>query len=279
MEMRTKEVPTVNEVEYYGYGRWLANRVGLTNVPQNRIRFQHMWIWWELESRDIPFSLDPALKSFSKELCQSEQIASVLSGFIESKAVGLPFTNFLWNEPRGDFQRNGKVLYVPSHSNPWCDFSKRVHETVKGYTKGNQDVTLLLAWNDQKLAANYGLPFEIGAGVWEITSFYRLRKIFSEYSYMLTSRMGSHVLYALACGMKVGLCANHWDDEIYHPHAIQHGLVDRAKEIRSLKYLDNLFPGIVVEGGLPSYDKCPEIMDTSPLEIARLLEWPVTVTD
>lgn len=276
--MRTKEVPTVNEVEYYGYGRWLANKVGISHVPQNRIRFQHMWIWWELEDRDIPFALDPALKSFDKELCQSEQISKVVSRYTKSQAVGLPFTNFLWNEPRGNFKRNGKVLYVPSHSNPWCNFSKKVHQTISTY-KPEGEVTILLAWNDRHLAGNYQMPFEIGAGVWEVNSFQRLRKIFSEYSYMLTSRMGSHVLYALACGMKVGLCANHWDDDIYHPHAISHGLVDRAKEIRGLKHIDNLFPGIVVEGGLPTYDKCPEIMDTSPLEIARLLEWPVTVTD
>ena len=273
--MRTREVPTANEVEYYGYARWLANHVGFQNIPSTRIRFQHMWLWWPLEDRDIPFALDPSLKGFYKELCQNEQISEVVSRYTRAQAVGLPFINFLWNEPKVEFQRNGKILYVPSHSNPWCDFSKKVHETVKAYTQDNRDITLLLSWNDQKLAGNYGLPFEIGAGVWEQTSFYRLRKIFSEYSYMLTSRMGSHVLYGLACGMKVGLCAQHWDDEIYHPHAIQHGLVERAKEIRSLKYLDDLFPGIVVENGLPTYDKCPEIMDTPPREIARLLEWPV----
>jgi hypothetical protein len=236
-----------------------------------------MWLWWPIEDRDIPFALDPALRSFQKELTQDEHTADVVGKIIPAHAVGLPFLNFLNSEPRGDFKRNGKTLYAPAHSNPWCDFSKAVHERVKAFTKDN-DVTVLLAWNDRKLAGNYTVPVEIGAGVWEVTSCYRMRKMFSEYSYMITDRMGSHVLYALACGMKVGLSARFWNDDIYHPHAISHGLTERARYVRSLKYLDELYPGIVVEDGLPTYDKCPDIMHTSPFEIARLLEWPVTHT-
>jgi hypothetical protein len=224
-----------------------------------------MWLWWPIEDRDIPFALDPALKSFQKELTQDEHTAEVVGKIIPSYAVGLPFLNFLNSEPRGDFQRNGKTLYAPAHSNPWCDFSKAVHERVQAFTKDN-DVTVLVAWNDKKIIGRLNAPVEIGAGVWEITSFYRMRKLFSEY------------LYALACGMKVGLSARFWNDDIYHPHAISHGLTERAKYVRSLKYLDELYPGIVLEDGLPTYDRCPDIMHTSPFEIARLLEWPVTHT-
>lgn len=275
--MREKEISTVSEVEYYGYARWLANHVGIA-LPQTRVRFQHMWLWWPIEDQDIPFALDPGLKSFYKELTQDQHTADMVGKYVPAHAVGLPFLNFLNSEPRGDFQRNGKTLYVPAHSNPWCDFSKAVHERVKVFTKHN-DVTVLLAWNDRHLKPHYTVPVEIGAGVWEISSFYRLRKIFSEYSYLVTDRMGSHVLYAMACGMKVGLSAKFWNDDIYHPHAISHGLTERARYVRSLKYLDELYPGIVLEDGLPAYDKCPEIMHTCPFEIARLLEWPVTVTD
>ena len=238
------------------------------------MRFQHMWIWWPLEDRDIPFALDPGLKGFEGELTQDAHIEGIVSKYTFSKAVGLPFTTYLHNEPKVEYQRNGKVLYAPAHSNPWCDFSKKVHQTVKAFVK-DTDLTILLNWNDRHLAGNYTQKCEFGAGVWEISSFPRLRKIFSEYTYLLTDRMGSHVLYALACGMKVGLSARNWNDEIYHPHAIRLGLTERAREVRSLKYLEDLYPGIVVEDGLPTYDKCPEIMQTDPREIARLLRWHI----
>jgi hypothetical protein len=236
-----------------------------------------MWLWWPIEDRDIPFALDPNLESFQKELTQDQHTAEVVGRIVPTQAVGLPFLNFLNSEPRGDFQRNGRTLYAPAHSNPWCDFSKAVHQRVEAFTKDN-DVTVLLSWNDRKLAGNYTVPVEIGAGVWEVTSFYRMRKLFSEYSCMITDRMGSHVLYALACGMKVGLSARYWNDDIYHPHAISYGLTERARYVRSLKYLDELYPGIVLEDGLPTYDNCPDIMHTCPFEIARLLEWPVIHT-
>jgi hypothetical protein len=105
----------------------------------------------------------------------------------------------------------------------------------------------------------------------DANSFYRIQKIFSEFDYMITDRMGSHVLYGIACGMKVGLSAKHNIDTVFSEVAIARGFTERAKSIRDLRFLDNQFPGLVIEGGKPSYTTMPEIKTLSAPEIGLMI--------
>jgi hypothetical protein len=89
--------------------------------------------------------------------------------------------------------------------------------------------------------------------------------------------MGSHVLYAMACGMKVGLSAKSNIDTVFSEVALKSGLEERARFIRTTSFLANRFPGLVIEDGQPSYSELPIISDMPPTEIAHELGWGITL--
>jgi hypothetical protein len=229
-----------------------------------------MWIWWRLEERDMFWALDPNMGRLEGVLVQDAHIAGVVGAYLDAIPVGLPFLNYVQYGAKPDVVRNGKTLYVSTHSTAWRDVSAHTRRAVKEFTKDN-DVTVLLSWNDRHLADELGVPVEIGAGTIEATSFPRMRRIFETYDYMITDRMGSHVLYGMACGMKVGLSARYNVDTVFSEVALKNRFEGRAREIRTTEFLAEAFPGLVIESGLPSYTTMPEIPSTAPEEIARLL--------
>lgn len=232
-----------------------------------------MWIWWDLEPRDIVWALDPNILRCRGTLVQNEVIKDAIKSIAPSEygieVCGLPFLNFHANTSV-DIKRNGRTLYVSTHSTSWRDISAHTKKAVEDFTRDN-DVTVLLSVHDFPLAKELKVPCLMGADAMDANSFYRIQKIFSEYEYMITDRMGSHVLYGMACGMKVGLSAKHNIDTVFSETAIGRGFGERAKEIRTTKFLDDRFPGLVIEGGLPSYTKIPQIVNESPKKIAQFI--------
>lgn len=258
-----------SETDLYGYSKWLAKHLGVVNKTP-RWNFQHMWIWWDLEDRDIQWALDPNCFQSLGMLVQDEQIADVIrKRKFPVQAAGLPFLSFNENHPI-QVERNGKTLYVPTHSTAWRDVSDHTSRAVKAFCKDN-DVTVLLSIKDQKVAPLLKCPWLKGACSLDGNSFYRIQKIFHEFEYMISDRMGSHILYGLACGMKVGISAPHNIDTVFSEAAIKNGLESRAREIRTTKFLADRFPGLVIEGGQPSYTTMPKIDVLPPEEIAKVL--------
>jgi hypothetical protein len=71
--------------------------------------------------------------------------------------------------------------------------------------------------------------------------------------------------------MKVGLSAPHNIDTVFSEKALKHGLEERARSTRNINYLDQEFPGLVIEGGRPSYTEVPQLPKATPERIAELL--------
>ena len=258
------------EADLYGYSEWLAEYLNLRN-KHPRCNFQHMWIWWDLEPEDVCWALDPNVLTGSGSLTQNEHIAEIIESMGQMAAPGgLPFLNFIQHHPI-ETQRNGKTLYVSTHSTHWRDVSQHSKNAIKEFTKDN-DVTVLLSYKDSHLAEELDVPCLLGADTMDANSFYRIQKIFSEFDYMITDRMGSHVLYGMACGMKVGLSAKHNIDTVFSETAIARGLHDRAHSIRKTQFLADRFPGLVIEGGLPSYNVMPDIPQY-PAELISKYIW------
>lgn len=255
------------ETDLYGYSSWLAKHLNVEN-KKAQYNWQHMWIWWNIETEDILWALDPNCLRLGV-LSQDEHTSSVVSKFTEAIPVGLPFLNFNDNHPIA-VKRTDKTLYVSLHSTAWRDVSSHTKQAIKDFTKDN-DVTVLLSVKDRHLAKELGVPYELGADTLDADSFYRIQRIFHQYEYMITDRMGSHVLYGLACGMKVGLSAPHNIDTVFSEKAIKHGLEERARSTRNINYLDQEFPGLVIEGGKPSYTCMPTLPKATPERIAELL--------
>ena len=282
------------EADLYGYSRWLAGHLGYPFAPLSLRGFQHGWIWWD--ETDAPYEkgygLDPNLHDYWGMLVQNERVAgSLRARGIYAHACGLPFVHFYRHcGLAGSFAglRTGRTLYVPTHSNPWNDLSGDVAAAAARFTELQDDCAVMLSWGDRRLAPTMASRFsavEIGAGALEQDSFYRLLKIFESYDTMITDSMGSHVCYALVCGMKVGIHAGLYrkvyDGEsarrtIDSQRAQDSGHAERYDRIMSLEYLDRRFPGIVIDGGPPTYSTPPAIANERPDVVARLLGWEAT---
>jgi hypothetical protein len=285
--MRTWEIKGVrNESDLYGYTVWLAEHLGLEIYPRALRGFQHGWIWWDLEEGSRQ-GLDINLDEYWGELVQDEHVEMCLrKQKIYAKACGLPFLNYLeFSGAKGYFPRTGGLLYIPTHSNPWNDVKQDVLESSIRFSKKYPDSSIMLSWSDQKLApelAPYFKTVEIGAGALEMTSFPRMSKIFQTYDTMLTDAIGSHVLYGIACGMKVGIDASIYYDSGSTESAKKTIDFIRSKEknytniYSSLDYLDRRFPGLVIDGNHPDYCVMPDFPVVEPKEIAALLGWPIT---
>lgn len=267
------------EADLYGYSLWLAKHLGLEVCPKSIRGFQHGWIWWDIQPGDRD-GFDPNFNKHVGCLVQDEKIEKqLLSENIFAKACGLPFLNFLANEEI-KVKRNKGKLYVPAHSNAWGDISKIIDITTKRYA--NKGYSVMLGWNDRHLRPEGFEAIEIGAGALETTSFYRMADILLSYEEMVTDSIGSHVLYGLACGMKVGIDANTFElakSENTWVGTVEGKVVERttSKFYNSLDYIDQRYPGLVIQDNCPNYNKMPLIGSETPENIAKLLGWEYTI--
>jgi hypothetical protein len=283
------------EADLYGYSKWLAAHLGFPLIPRSLRGFQHGWIWWSPEDADlIPgFGLDPNVNNYWGVLSQNEDISAYLrKRGIFSHACGLPFLNYYKHcGLSGSFKhlKNNRILYVPIHSNPWNNRSGDIEASAKRFADIYQRSSIMLAWNDKHIAPRLDGIFdrvEIGAGALENESFLRLMNIFERYDYMITDSMGSHVCYALECGMKVGIHSHlhsKIDDNKDRLQTVDYKRLKETKAleghrlVHSLDYIETRYPGIVIDGGLPNYSIVPSnISNTRPDIIAKLLGWDIT---
>ena len=285
--MQTWEIKGVrNEADLYGYSVWLAEHLGLEIYPRALRGFQHGWIWWDVVEGSKQ-GFDVNLDEYWGSLVQDEKIEICLrKQKIYAKACGLPFLNYLeFSGTKGYFPRTDGLLYIPTHSNPWNDVKKDIIESAIRFSKKHLDASIMLSWSDQKLAPelkSYFKNVEIGAGALEMTSFPRMSRILQTYDTMITDSIGSHVLYSIACGMKVGIDASLYYDCSTTEEAKKNPDFQRITSenhnlsYSSLEYLDKKFPGMVIDGNDPSYVTMPEFPVVEPKKIAELLGWPIT---
>lgn len=282
------------EADLYGYSRWLAGHLGYPFAPLSLRGFQHGWMWWDEcdAPYDKDFGLDPNLNEYWGALVQDDAVArSLQKRGTFAHACGLPFVSFYRHSGlAGSFSsaRDTRTLYVPTHSNPWNDVAGDVAEAAVRFSELQEACAVMLSWGDRHLASKLATRFErieIGAGALERDSFYRMLRIFESYECMITDSIGSHVCYALACGMKVGIHAalyrklydgDQARETFDWKRAKDGGHAERYNRIMSLDYIDQRFPGMVIDGGRPHYSVVPALACERPDVIARLLGWELT---
>lgn len=257
-----------SESDNYGYSEWLAKHLNV-RFQRTSVGFQHGWIWWDIQDCPLPAGIDPNWKWHSKILTQDETIRDgVIQLGKKSVACGLPFLNY-FDHGRVPCERIYQNLYIPAHSNSSMDRTRAIFESIKSAKDKYKDCAILLAYCDRKLEPEIKDWFErveIGAGDLEANSFERMAKIFQQYETAITDVTGSHVLYARWAGMKVGL-----DVELFQ-NSIRNGLSFRHDTFTP-EYINNRYPGLVVDGNDPVLWKLPNIATATPREIAEEFGW------
>jgi hypothetical protein len=279
------------EADLYGYSCWLSYHLKLDKTPVSKRGFQHGWIWWDpADLLPFPgFGLDPNTNRYSGLLVQDKSITeSLLNSGTYATEGGLPFLNFYYNSGLQDRFKNGrmaKVLFVPTHSNPWNNNTTDILQAILEASEMiNLECTVMLGGNDQHLKdilATHGIPSVVGAQVYDVMSFIRLQENFESHEFMITDTIGSHVCYGLHCGMKVGIL-----QEQFEKNKLRSSLQytdgkplasypkrEAMEHIASTTYLKAKFPGLVYGGGLPKYSTPPLISNISPEVVVRHLGW------
>lgn len=257
------------EPDLYGFSDWLASYLNCQR--QQSIRgYQHGWIWWEREFGDDR-GFDPNFHRADGLLVQNEQIAKSLQyEGVYAKAVGLPFLTYKNYSGQEIPERRAETLFVPTHSNPWCNLTDDVLNSCAQHR--DKGWSVMLSVNDYRNGATGFEKVEMGAGVFDKNSFKRLFNIFHSYEYMVTDSMGSHIGYGLSCGMKVRIDVENFckyqdalkqtqDYKLFNKRS--EGLI--LQNINSLSYIESRFPGITTDwhfGDIDVANEPPEVIAT-----------------
>ncbi len=282
-----------NETDLYGFSHWLAEELGFPFPPLSLRGYQHGWIWWE-KCKDEPFGLglDPNLNKYWGEIVQDENVRSRLQEEkIFSVVGGLPFVHFYKNFQMHELlpeRISGSVLYIPTHSNPWGNYQRAIEKNMTNLRRvvgGN--LSIMLAWNDRGLSHRVREAFdrvEVGAGALEITSFFRLMRIFHRYESVITDSMGSHILYATICGCKVGLHAELVANA--RENAKSMDTIDNKRDtaigewserIHDPSLIDSLYPGLVIDSQEIGGFCAPNFQTMASSELAKALGWGLSL--
>ena len=174
-------------------------------------------------------------------------------GCINAKAVGMPFS---YIDPDPNTERiPGSLLVMPPHTlvREKVQFDEIAYlDYIQSISKHFSRVVFCLSvpcvinnlWKDN--IDKYGYDYVIGAGLNDQNALYRMRKLFDSFEYMTSNVIGSHVLYAAFCGVKVSLAGPYYDytdpDESIDKPAWVIRLMQIENEMSRYSFVSKKFP-------------------------------------
>lgn len=274
------------EADLYGYSLWLATHLGLNEIPISRRGFQHGWYWYKFgKAKDLLHTISAPADGILVQ--DTDYARGYRSIDIPAFATGLPFMNFVEysgiDKIINESTREGSLV-VPTHSFSGADHSDFVLSQIIWAAEHHENISVLLGGSDSHLmneVKRYCTNIEIGARNHDASSFSRLASVFSRYENMITTQMGSHVLYGTRCGLNVHMVGNDEiiSDEIRGTDKIffDSKKFDAAKfnYLSSHAYVRELYPELYNGKGSKNGRIAKFSSTQSPEAIAKLLGWPV----
>lgn len=272
------------EADLYGYSLWLATYLGLDSIPLSHRGFQHGWYWYDFEIVKNVFLARGA--PTAGILVQDDNYAAGYNHIgIFAITAGLPFINFLeysgFKQTCSESARSGTLL-VPTHSHVEGDYSDYVLNQIIWAAERNENVSVMLGASDLHLYKDikkYCNNVEIGARNNDASSFFRIAEIFSRYENMLTTQMGSHVLYGTQCNLNVHLLENNeiipkefrGEDKYFY----ERRNVDTSKfmQVSTHEFVKEIYPELYDGRGSLSGKISSQATTLPPATIADLLGW------
>ena len=225
------------ELTPYGAATFVAQKLGIKEPPMSFASWQHGWnhadmidivqIAYDLHLNKPgdPELVIPAHKRNPYLVATKEQEAFLHKhGYSDAKAVGLPFA---YIDPDPTTQRvPGSLLVMPTHA-----LSKKVEVNEIQYLDyiasiANRFSRVIFCLHLSSLRDNqwinnlakYGFDYVLGAAGRDENALFRMRKLFDSFEFMTSHVIGSHILYAAFCGVKVSMDGPYFDGDIdiYH---------------------------------------------------------------
>ncbi|MBF0096749.1 MAG: hypothetical protein HQM04_11660 [Magnetococcales bacterium] len=216
------------EMNYYGAAKLVATQLGLPRLPPlSHLSWIHGWrpekiVYPDQLARDhhigvrgkeeLQFTIPAAKRTPFLVATKEHEALLQKHGYSDTKAVGLPF---VYVDPDPGVKRMARSLLVmPSHVLIGMDARSDEIEYLE-YIKSiagrfsrvvfcvNLSCVVNKLWIDN--IEKYGFEYVLGAGLMDLNALIRMRRIFDSFEYMTSNGIGSHVVYAGLCGVKVSL--------------------------------------------------------------------------
>lgn len=203
----------ISEIDYYGFSKYLADRLGIKKTYSSGINWKHGWIFASPKYIE-QFVIDKYTRvNFVANMQQQNFLDS--EG-VKSIAVGLPFayvnqydikTNKIKRIPRS-------LLIMPPHSLPYTNHSFDEKRYIDDILKIKDKFDIVVACVHRscfdkglwvKIFEKYNIPIIIGADVTDKSGLLRMSRIFRSFEYVTSNTIGSHILYASYAGCKVSI--------------------------------------------------------------------------
>ena len=208
------------EPNYYGAAKLISDQLGMQKPPNSLVYWRHGWD--DVDLVDIRQCADLQMKNRTYLVATKEIEAFCLKNdFPNAKAVGLPFS---YTNPDPTTQRiAGSLLVMPAHTLTnarestdeieYLDYIQSIsHHFSRVVFCVNVACFVTGLWKNN--LDKYGFDFVLGAGLMDQNALLRMRKLFDSFEYMTSNAIGSHILYAALCGVKVSLAGPYYNRDI-----------------------------------------------------------------
>lgn len=203
-----------SSMAFYGASHRLAACCGLGEpLTYTGLRWQHGWCAKETES--ISPTLVVQELEVQPELCylvaRESQAEYLRSKNLVAKAIGLPF---VYADAPPSKRLPNSLLIMPAHSLEYTAHDWKFDEYAQLISKYRRKFETVVAcihpscvekeyWLPQ--FRKLGIPCVAGAGTYDSNGLLRIKSLFQQFQFMTTNTLGSHVVYASACGVKTSI--------------------------------------------------------------------------
>ena len=293
-----------SEIDYYGASYNIARSLGLKGIPYTRASWHHGWYRYPLTKTELIIDENRVAFCNIREvpnLVASKDMETFLrdNEYPNAIAVGDPMLYTF--EPKVE-RIPGSLLVVPEHSIKETNINiEQGHNSVFPDTIDNlkSKFSTVVACiggfcatrkNYVKTFEDHGFPWITGAWLHDQLALQRIRNLFSQFEYVATNAMGSHIPYAGYCGCKVSYYGKGQNLEpkdlveipVYKmfPKLIEIVINENKLEILKEKY-SFLFSTIENSATIEEWSKNKLGLENKILhhELAKLIGWKIRQKD
>ncbi|WPJ97328.1 hypothetical protein SH580_06355 [Coraliomargarita algicola] len=224
------------EANYYGASSEVARQLGSVEQSASGARWEHGWKHGAVSTAEHIGGYQ-LKKRKSLHLVSTQKHEAILrsEGFSNVHAVGLPY---LYADQPKLKRRKGSLLVCPGHTSTYSDqdwsknaeeYAERIVEIKEGFS----DVLVCLSANcieREQWVHEFeakGIPWVMGAWIYDRNALRRMRCLFSQFEFVTTNCVGSHIVYSSYEGCKISIWG--WQD-LYRPEDFINEPIYKDKE-------------------------------------------------
>jgi hypothetical protein len=303
----TSQLPKINycrlkngEIDYYGASYTIARNLSLDDVPYTRASWFHGWLMHDALYSELILDDDNIACAIAKEcknLVTNKEQEELLkrNGYPNANAVGLPF---LYTSYQSVDRIPNSLLILPEHSLKEKNSTSSIL-TLDNIKSLKSKFSVIVACLGGFCAQNscytkqfeeLDIPWITGAWINDSCALQRMRNLFSQFEFVATDSLGSHVPYSGYCGCKVqyygqGINRSR-EDFLKIPFYVKYPyLINLVRKDYSLSNIESKLPFL-----LKAFDELTPIVDWSKMalginnmkpshEIAQTIGWKIRQID